>query len=83
MSLNVGDRVSFRKRIVWEDGRTSPEWCCEPGRTFEVLEVSDKGSFFRVVIGNHRKNNGPVTRGVTGAIRVKKIPDFFLLFIKC
>lgn len=69
--VKVGDRVSFHgKTIHWVDGRPSPSWCVEPNRTFEVIEVAwrqDK-QCWRVVIGNHRSGNGPITKGVTGAI---------------
>ena len=71
--LKVGDRVSIRDRTIhWENGQTSPAWCVEPGRTFEVIQISARRSdgTYRVVIGNHRLNNGPITKGVTGAIIV-------------
>lgn len=71
-SLRVGDRISFSgKTITWEDGRKSPSWCVEEGRTFEILQVDKKSDgTYRVVIGNHRLNDGPITKGTTGAIIV-------------
>ena len=72
-SLSVGDRISINDYTIhWEDGRTSPSWCVEPGRTFEVIEIKEKpNGIYRVVIGNHRLNDGPITEGVTGAILVE------------
>ena len=76
MSIRVGELIrfiTFSGRITWEDGRKSPSWCTEPDRYFLVKEVADKGSYYRVVIGDHRKGrNGPITHGITGAINVLK-----------
>ena len=71
-SIRVGDRIRINDYTIhWEDGRTSPSWCVEPGRTFEVIQKTTRSDGkYRVVIGNHRVNNGPITRGVTGAIIV-------------
>ena len=68
-----GDRIHISDYTIhWENGQTSPSWCVEPDRTFEVLETPKRmnDGTYRVVIGNHRKGNGPITRGVTGAIRI-------------
>ena len=76
MVLHKGDRVCLSgvpsNARIWTTGETAPSWVFESDRTFEVIEVSsqrDDGSY-RIVIGNHRKGNGPITRGVTGAIYV-------------
>ena len=71
-SLSVGQRISIKDyKIHWEDGRTSPSWCVEPGRNFEIIEKKQRADgSYRIVIGNHRLNNGPITKGVTGAIIV-------------
>ena len=72
-NLYKGQRIRIIDYTIhWINGQTSPKWCVEPDRTFEVLETPKRledGSY-RVVIGNHRKGNGPITRGVTGAIKV-------------
>ena len=76
MSFHVGELIrfiTFKDRIIWEDGRISHAWCTEPDRYFLVKEVADKGPYYRVVIGDHRKGrNGPITHGITGAIKVLK-----------
>ena len=76
MSIRVGELIrfiTFSDRITWEDGRISPSWCTEPDRYFLVKEVADKGPYYRVVIGDHRKGrNGSITYGITGAIYVMK-----------
>ncbi len=72
-NLHRGMRIRIVDYTIhWENGQTSPGWCVEPDRTFEILEEPKRmnDGTYRVVIGNHRKGNGPITRGVTGAIRV-------------
>lgn len=73
MSIRVGQRIRICDyRITWENGQSSPAWCCAPGVTFEVIQVTQKApGVLRVVIGNHNANNGKITRGVTGAILVQ------------
>ena len=76
MSIHVGELVrfiTFNGPITWEDGTILPSWCLEPDRYFLIKEVADKGLYYRVVIGDHRKGrNGPITYGITGAINVFK-----------
>ena len=78
MGLKKGDRVCLSylpsNSRIWDTDppQTAPDWVFESDRTFEVIEVSSRrpdGSY-RVVIGNHRKGNGPITHGITGCLKV-------------
>lgn len=72
----MGDRVCLcelpTNLRIWTTGQTAPDWVFERDRTFEVIEVGSRrpDGGYRVVIGNHRKGNGPITHGVTGALIV-------------
>ena len=70
----VGERISLIGRsILWSNGTVGrAPWLFEKGRTFEVIQVTSPApGQVRVVIGNHRLNNGPITHGVTGAIVIQ------------
>ena len=70
--LRVGQRITIiGPRFRWEGGQRAPSWCVVPGRTFEIIQIDRRNDgSYRVVIGNHRLNNGPITHGVTGAVIV-------------
>ena len=74
MELKKGDRICLEKisdKCVI-NGHPIPDCCRQNDVTFEVIEVSSRrpdGSY-RVVIGNHRKGNGPITHGITGCLKV-------------
>jgi hypothetical protein len=69
--VHVGQRVGFNAiGGHWENGASMPNWLSSPQINFEVIEVTRKGSGWRVVVGNPN-DNGRVTKGVTGAIIVR------------
>ena len=70
--LSVGDIISLKKPMTWEDGQKIPEWCFEKGRTFDVIQIDKRrDGRYRVVIGNPCLNGGVVNEGITGAITLK------------
>ena len=75
MSIRVGQLIqlkTFYDRFIWDDRERPSNWPYQD-RYFLVKEVADKGTYYRVVIGDHRKElDGPIAYGVTGAIRIMK-----------
>ena len=72
--FRVGERISLGGHaILWSNGTVGKApWLFERGRTFEIIQVTHPApGRVRVVIGNHRLNDGPITHGVTGAIVIQ------------
>jgi len=64
----------------WENGASMPIWLSSPNISFEVIQVTRKGSNWRVVIGNPNDNRR-VTEGVTGAFLVHWLNPNLFCFI--